>query len=460
MPFLIRFFCAVAAVLCIFPVAARAQVHRSIVVLVPAYEGSALFEPHPLQGGKKPRCVWVSLDAMRHKELYYSLRMPNPLVPRPLLNTDPVDVYDSFIREMTGPGELAPDVSRCQLGRDFFYFAYDWRQDIATVTAPQLALALEQYARTWSVYSGRSPQEAQFIIVAHSMGGLVARTMLNLKPHLASRLRRLYLVGTPNLGAVKAIKTLLVGPGALKEADVSFPFSLIKLLPTSVNAQTTRLVAISRPSLYELLPIGDLQWEHRDTDARSFRISPDDLLTVGVWKPFWPTAEAERRDFLESILPKLMEKPGKPADPKAWEFCQDNQYTNLQRILSLVRNWRARLGTLQDLAELLSRGGADSRLRVVAGRGIKTPTGIITEGAHDSITYRYTYAPGSDGDETVTVESALGDLKKPELITYIDGCTHGKLVRHAEFIQLLSRDIVAMEAMPLEPAAEPVPTVP
>ena len=93
------------------------------------------------------------------------------------------------------------------------------------------------------------------------MGGLVARTFLSENPQWANRIAAMYLVGTPNLGSVKAIKTLVVGPGGLKENATSFPASLLNLLPSNVDANLTKLVAITRPSLYELLPFDDPRWE-------------------------------------------------------------------------------------------------------------------------------------------------------------------------------------------------------
>ena len=105
------------------------------------------------------------------------------------------------------------------------------------------------------------------------MGGLVARTFLSENPDWADRISAMYLVGTPNLGSVKAIKTIVVGPGGLKENAVNFPASLLNLLPNDVDANLTKLVAITRPSLYELLPFDDPRWECVAADGSRTRIS-------------------------------------------------------------------------------------------------------------------------------------------------------------------------------------------
>ena len=72
---------------------------------------------------------------------------------------------------------------------------------------------------------------------------------------------------------------------------------------------------------------------------------------------------------------------------------------------------------------------------MVVGTGIKTPTGIITQGAHDSSLARYTYAPDNDGDETVTGASALDDLHPaPNHVKLLIGVSHGKLMTDRRFL--------------------------
>ena len=69
------------------------------------------------------------------------------------------------------------------------------------------------------------------------------------------------------------------------------------------------------------------------------------------------------------------------------------------------------------------------------GTGIKTPTGIITEGSHDSSLARYTYEPDNDGDETVTGASVLDDLHPaPDHVKLLNGVTHGRLMTDRRFL--------------------------
>src|SRR5260221_7624259 len=44
-----------------------------------------------------PACVWGNLGIFLSSKLYFGLRMPNPLLAKPLLGVGPIDVYEKFI---------------------------------------------------------------------------------------------------------------------------------------------------------------------------------------------------------------------------------------------------------------------------------------------------------------------------------------------------------------------------
>jgi hypothetical protein len=417
---------------------ADSPLHNEVLVFVPAYEGSQLFDPTLKPKGDDPPCVWGSLDAMTDSDLYWSLRMPNPLEAKPMLSAGPLDIYGDFVSGVTDDHDGAPGFHPFTQGADFFIFAYDWRQEIATVTAPLFERALQKYAAIHERKTGIPASATRFIIVAHSMGGLVARTFLSENPEWADRISTLYLVGTPNLGSVKAIKTIVTGPGGLKQNAMNFPASLLNILPNDVNENITKLVAITRPSLYELLPFQDPRWECVAADGSRTRIAAPDLLNIGPWEPYWPTAESERKLFLDDWLKKRIDEGRKKIDVKDWEFCQDADFGQLQRILAQVRDWRLKMGSLSYTNTLLTRPGENSRLKIVMGTGLKTPTGVITEGAHDFCTARYTYTPDNDGDETVTGASVLDDLRPaPENVEMLDRVSHGHLMVDPKFLEYL-----------------------
>ncbi len=103
-----------------------------------------------------------------------------------------------------------------------FVFAYDWRQDNAVSAA-----ALTEYFKCIRKFH----PEGKINIVAHSMGGLVARRYILDHPETHG-IDKLVTIGTPWLGAPKAINTMYTGEFAnwfvasssvLRELVVFFP---------------------------------------------------------------------------------------------------------------------------------------------------------------------------------------------------------------------------------------------
>ena len=423
---------------------AETRLHAQVLVFIPAYEASQLYDPTLLPKGEDAPCVWGGIDAIRTSKLYFALRMPNPLEARPMISAGPIDIYGKFLSALTEEQDDAPAFRPYTPGSDFFTFSYDWRQEIATVTVPQLLDALNQYAQIHERRTGVPAADTKFVLITHSMGGLVARTLLGEHPDWAPRISALYLVGCPNLGSVKAIKTIVVGPGGLKENALNFPASLLNLLPNNVDANVTKLVAITRPSLYELLPLDDPRWECVAADGSRHRVAAEDLLTVGPWEPYWPSADLEKRLFLDDWLKKRGAEGRKQITPAEWEFCQDPAFGPLQKILAQVRDWRLRMGSLSYTGTLLTDLGETTRLRVVLGTGLKTPTGIITNGSHDATLARFTYGPDNDGDETVTGTSALDDFHgTPDTVKLLNGVTHGQLVSDPQFLTYIWGELSA-----------------
>ncbi|MBI2334369.1 alpha/beta hydrolase, partial [Candidatus Daviesbacteria bacterium] len=87
------------------------------------------------------------------------------------------------------------------LGTDFYVFPYDWRKDLSGSAG-----LLDQ--KIQSIKSQTGSQKVD--IVAHSMGGLVARNYIADPAH-AQNVRKLFTLGTPHLGSVDAIKKLRYG---------------------------------------------------------------------------------------------------------------------------------------------------------------------------------------------------------------------------------------------------------
>ncbi len=121
------------------------------------------------------------------------------------------------------------------LNKDLFLFPYDWRKDVSLT-----ASLLDQKINEIKTQTGSQKVD----IVAHSMGGLVARNYIS-DFSRAQKVRKLFALGTPHLGSVKSLK-------ALKYGDCLFldygPFCLT-IAPSEVKDVVRNMI-----SGYELAP--------------------------------------------------------------------------------------------------------------------------------------------------------------------------------------------------------------
>lgn len=120
-----------------------------------------------------------------------------------------------------------------QVGSNYFEFAYDWRRD-NRVAARRLAVESRRWLAGWRSSSGNP--HAKLILVAHSMGGLVARYFLEVLDGWEDT-KILVTFGTPYQGSVGALDTLVNGirKGPLGLLDLSAMVrsftSMYQLLP-------------------------------------------------------------------------------------------------------------------------------------------------------------------------------------------------------------------------------------
>jgi len=129
--------------------------------------------------------------------------------------------YDQLLDTLRGYGYVE--------GKTLFVFAYDWR------------LSNFDTARTLAEFVRQKVGNRPFDIVAHSMGGLVAR--IYLRDHEGGkRVARLVTMGTPHRGSVKILRiadsgwswwenALAGGIGQIRETLMTFP-SVYELLPS------------------------------------------------------------------------------------------------------------------------------------------------------------------------------------------------------------------------------------
>ncbi|WP_347320848.1 alpha/beta hydrolase [Rossellomorea sp. RS05] len=120
----------------------------------------------------------------------------------------------------------------------FSLFPYDWRKSILDHVDSLVSTIMREYEAT-----GES-----VTVVAHSMGGLLAKAAL-LKINdegLSDKVNKLVTIGTPWNGAPDSFKALLYGePGIFEDFTNIFQFA---------NTKATRKIARMYPSVYQLLP--------------------------------------------------------------------------------------------------------------------------------------------------------------------------------------------------------------
>ena len=153
-------------------------------------------------------------------------------------------------------------------------FAYDWRLSVGH-NATVLAAAAEQHLDQWRAHPAGYP-DARLVLVAHSMGGLVARYLTQVLGWQAA-VRTVVTLGTPFYGAAKAAQLLSSGRGA----------------PLPLPRRRLRALARTLPGLYDLLP----SYRCVDEGSSARRLTVSDVTALGADGEL--TAEAfDRRERL------------------------------------------------------------------------------------------------------------------------------------------------------------------
>ncbi|NMO53417.1 hypothetical protein HH310_19780 [Actinoplanes sp. TBRC 11911] len=137
-------------------------------------------------------------------------------------------------------------------------FPYDWRLSVPT-SAIRLAAAAEEHLRRWRQHPQGS-RDAALVLVAHSMGGLIARYFTE---RLGGRdiVGQTIALGTPFNGAVKAVYLLNSGRGA----------------PVPLPRARLRALAATLPGVHDLLP----SYRCVDDGGAGRRLTPRDVAEIG-----------------------------------------------------------------------------------------------------------------------------------------------------------------------------------
>lgn len=181
-----------------------------------------------------------------------------------------------------------------------FQFDYDWRRDLVESAQRLHAFLLERkdYVRgELKRRYGTDNPDLRFDIVAHSMGGLVARYYLmygnadlpvdGTAPRVTWRgaelIERVIIVGTPNAGSIKAFEQLVEG------AEIA---PIVPSYPPAVVG--------TMPSVYQLLP----RARHGKLRSASADGRILDPLDAETWERFgWGLASIDQDSGLAKLLP-------------------------------------------------------------------------------------------------------------------------------------------------------------
>lgn len=299
--------------------------------------------------------------------------------------------YSGMLRAFGAGGYLDPayaDLNKIDYGPGHFtcfQFGYDWRRSCA-----ENAVLLEKFIEDKRNYVQQQRQErhgirseVKFDMVAHSMGGLVARYFLMyggkpLQPEGrmpvtwagARHVEKLVMVGTPSDGSVYPIQQLVEG------------FQLAPLLPRLDAA-----VIATMPSIYELLPPSHAR-AVIDADSQ-----PLAMENRSVWESLgWGLADPGQDEVLQDLLPGV-------ATPKA------RREIALGHLAKMLRNASA----FHRAMEVTAVPPAGVELHAFAGDAVST--GSRVQVSKDLSPEIIDWIPG---DGSVTRRSMLMDRRTAE----------------------------------------------
>ena len=184
-----------------------------------------------------------------------------------------------------------------------FIFFYDWRRDLAENAAKLHEFILEKRAYVQKEYKklyNTDNYDVQFDILAHSMGGLLARYYLRygnqdlpasnplakLNWHGTKYVDKLVLVGTPNYGYLDAYLELIDGLQIASHVPY-YPPAVVGTFPT----------------YYQLMPSTDT---NSVVDENNPNGKPIDIFDLKIWLDMkWGLADPEQDKILKVLLPKI-----------------------------------------------------------------------------------------------------------------------------------------------------------
>jgi len=225
------------------------------VIIIPGILGSELVNQRT---GEK---VWFKLGRSKDDDIRLPIGLDlekarDDLVPGDVLRKlnipilSDIEVYQKLIESLEKYGGFTAgswDDPGDDLSDKYFLFPYDWRRD-------NVETARILFRKVEKLKADSNSPDRKFNVIAHSMGGLVARyaAMYGDRdlpsgvpvPDWAGdrHFSKIFLFGTPNEGSADALQVLLEGFGAIR--NINLPFV----------RDVSPLDVITMPAAFELLP--------------------------------------------------------------------------------------------------------------------------------------------------------------------------------------------------------------
>ena len=258
------------------------------VIIIPGMLGSRLFDRETgveaWPGTKRKLMTSGYLELALQIDPATLEPLDDGLVPGGLFDRAVVrDFYGRIVRALQEVGyrQARPGQRALRGEARLYIFTYDWRQDMVR-SAQKLDGLIEQIRRDYG------DPELRVDVIAHSMGGMIVRyyqrygtaDVLDGNGFLvtgagARKLRRVALIGTPNLGSVSAIHSFLDGRRV----------ALSRLVTEGVATM---------PAMYEFFPSPQVTWI-ANTRGEALDL---DVFDVKVWRHLeWSvfSRDAQRR---------------------------------------------------------------------------------------------------------------------------------------------------------------------
>jgi pimeloyl-ACP methyl ester carboxylesterase len=437
-----------------------------VVVLLPGILGSVLARDGHDVWAVSPGASWRAIRTLGHSVQDLELHDDDPSVddlgdgvtaPRlqPDLHLIPglwsIDGYSQIRSRIFATFDVVE-------GQNWFDFPYDWRRD-NRVAARHLAERAPQWLAAWRERSGN--KDAKLVLVAHSMGGLVARHFLEVFEGWRDT-RTLITFGTPYRGSLNALDFLCngfkkgIGPFGLDLTRLLRSLtSVYQLLPRfpvvdSGAAEMTRVAeTLGLPGVDSIRAADALQF-HTDIDAAVERRPADAYAIhpiVGILQPTYQSARLRARSVEmirsyektdnggDGTVPRVSATPVELSD-RGMEIYAPDQHGSLQNATGPLTQL---IGVLSARPTSTFRGGTsgfgleiddlfEAFEPVAATITTDDPTGSVDAVVADAASgravlearldaggdgaYRASWPPLPPGDYRLTVSATDGDTQR------------------------------------------------